>query len=600
MCGICGEIRFDRAVIDQLTKECMMNAISARGPDNSGHFSNQSIFLGHHRLSIIDTSAKSNQPMFDKELSLIIVFNGVIYNYISLKNDLKKRGYVFESSGDTEVILKAYHFYGEKCVEHLDGVFAFCIYDLKNKKAFIARDRFGIKPLYYKINKDYFSFSSSMQSLLSKDVGKVNKDAINYHFFLHSVVPAPHTLFENIFKLKPGHFMLIDNNNDRVTTKKYYSIDHLPIVEFGSENEIIEAIDYYLLQAIKKRLSTSDVPVGILLSGGLDSSLIAAMASKHKLSDINTFSIGFESINEEPGDEFYFSDIVSKNHSTNHNKIKINNDQLFDNLDMVIRHMPEPMSSQDASAFFLLAREVSKKQKVVLSGQGADELFGGYPWYLHMNEDKSTPDIQKFQKYYLDRTQQDYELTISKKYTTFNNTSDFIKESFDVYDSNLSFLDKLLRFDISHLIVDDPVKRVDSMTMAWGLETRVPFLDQELIEFMCSVRSSEKVKNHGKYYLKKLALEYLDPEVINRKKFHFPVPPLKILNGKILNFAREALCSFQCKDRGIFSQQNITKLLRNPNKYFTKLDGNKLWHLAVFERWFQVNLDKKNPPTLTG
>ena len=599
MCGICGEIRFDKAVVDQDTKDSMMNAISARGPDNSGQYDNQSVFLGHHRLSVIDTSDKSNQPMVDERLSLIIVFNGVIYNYVSLREDLKKRGYIFESSGDTEVILKAYHFYGEKCVEYLDGVFAFCIYDLKDKKTFVARDRFGIKPLYYKIKKQYFSFSSSMQSLISKDLGDINQDAINYHFFLHSVVPAPHTLFDNIFKLEPGHVILI-NHNGQFTRKKYYSIDELPILTFANESEIIEAIDHHLLNAIKKRLSTSDVPVGILLSGGLDSSLITAMASKHKLAEINTFSIGFQSINQEHGDEFYFSDLVSKNYSTNHNKIKIDTNHLFDNLDMVISGMPEPMSSQDASAFFLLAREVSKKQKVVLSGQGADELFGGYPWYAQMNNEKNKSDVQKFQNYYLDRTLDDFKNTISSDYTSLNNTTDFIKQSFGVYNSNLTFLDKLLRFDISHLIVDDPVKRVDSMTMAWGLETRVPFLDQTLVEFMCSLGSKEKIKNNGKYYLKKLAINYLNPEVIDRKKFHFPVPPLKILEGKIFDFARETLCSNKCKDRGIFNQQNVSKLLANPNKNFTKLDGNKLWHLAVFERWFQVNLDKKNPSIKTG
>ena len=599
MCGICGEIRFDGAVVDKSTKDSMMAEISTRGPDYSDVFIKKSIFLGHHRLSIIDTSNKSNQPMFDEDLSLVIVFNGVIYNYVSLRQDLKNRGYTFISDGDTEVILKAYHFYGQKCVDHLDGVFAFCIYDLNNNQLFIARDRFGIKPLYFKIEKEYFAFSSSMQSLLYKDLGKINQTALNYHFFLHSSVPAPHTLFDNIFKLKPGHIIFIDNYG-KVTRKKYYSIDNLPIVSHINENEVIETIEYHLLNAIKKRLSTSDVPVGILLSGGLDSSLIAAMASKHKLAEINTFSIGFQSINEEQGDEFYFSDLVSQKHSTNHNKIKINDGQLVDNLDNVISSMPEPMSGQDASAFYLLAREVSQKQKVVLSGQGADELFGGYPWYRLMNNENQISDVEKFKKYYLDRTDEDFENTITNNYISNNNTDDFIKESFSVYDSKLTFLDKLLRFDISHLIVDDPVKRVDSMTMAWGLETRVPFLDQSLIEFTSTLRSSEKLKNNGKYYLKKLAKNYLDLEIIDRKKFHFPVPPLKILSGKMLDFVRETLCSTQCKSRGILNQRNILNLLSQPNSNYTKLDGNKLWHLAVFERWFQINLDKKTRLTKTG
>ena len=347
-----------------------------------------------------------------------------------------------------------------------------------------------------------------------------------------------------------------------------------------------------MIKSIRKRLLTSDVPVGVLLSGGLDSSLIVAIAAKNKIANINTFSIGFSTIEEEMGNEFYYSNQVSKKFDTNHHKYLINDNDLYDNLDSVIAMMPEPMVSQDASAFFLLAKQVSKIQKVVLSGQGADELFGGYFWYNLMNKTKGS-DYQKFSQHYFDRDYDDYKLTINKEYIKDNYSKTLIESFFSKYnDTNLKFLDKVLRIDISKLIIDDPVKRVDSMTMSWGLETRVPFLDFELIEFLLSVSSENKIINNGKYYLKKIAKKYLNKGLVDRKKYYFPVPPLKIIKDKFYDYVREILLSSQCINRNIFNRQNINYLLENPNSNFTKLNGNKLWHLALLERWFQLNVDK--------
>ncbi|MBK46436.1 MAG: N-acetylglutaminylglutamine amidotransferase [Gammaproteobacteria bacterium] len=593
MCGICGEIRFDDSIISEKSKKLMMDAVASRGPDNKGIYEDESFFFGHSRLSIIDTSPKSNQPMIDVKLSLSITFNGVIYNYRSLKKDLESKGYIFDTDGDTEVILKAYHFYGEDCVKFFDGTFAFCIYDKSNRKFFLSRDRFGIKPLYYRSEKDCFSFSSTTKSLIRGSTEKINTDALNHHFLLHSSVPAPKTIFSSIQKLPPGNSLTITESGT-IKQRQYYSIGDISIEAHLNENEILQNIERIILNAIKKRLCVSDVPVGVLLSGGLDSSLITAMASKHKLAEVETFSIGFDTISTEIGDEFYYSDLVSKQFSSKHEKIIINEIDLLESLDSVIANMPEPMSGQDAAAFYLLAKEVSKKRKVVLSGQGADELFGGYPWYALMSNGDSD-DIDRFSRYYLDRSIEDFKQTVNKSFFTEHATNNFISSSFEKYNKNLSFLDKLLRFDISYLIVDDPVKRVDSMTMAWGLETRVPFLDQELIEYLSSIPSESKLKNHGKYYLKKIAERYLSSDVIYRKKFHFPVPPLKIIKDKILSYSRLVLQSEACNKRGIFNQKNIENLLNKPNENFTRLEGNKLWHLTVFERWFQLNVDKKNP-----
>ncbi len=236
MCGICGEIRFDGMKISQEHKAQLLKSIQFRGPDNSDSFEHNGIFLGHSRLSIIDTSSKSNQPMIDRELNLAIVFNGVIYNYKKLRKELLDKGYNFSSDGDTEVIIKAYHFYGIKCLDYIDGVFSFCIYDLVKKKLFLARDRFGIKPLYYSLNNKRMIFSSTMKSLIKESKKIINKIALNYHFSLHSVVPAPHTIFDDIFKLEQGHYLEI-NRNGKAINKKYYSTKEIKINRDLDENE---------------------------------------------------------------------------------------------------------------------------------------------------------------------------------------------------------------------------------------------------------------------------------------------------------------------------------------------------------------------------
>ena len=403
MCGICGEIRFDKSSISNITAKSMINAISRRGPDHEDSFFDEGVFLGHRRLSVIDISLK-----------LAIVFNGVIYNYKELRNKLKKLGYSFFSDGDTEVILKSYHHYGSDCVKHFDGVFAFCIYDIKLKKFFLSRDRLGIKPLYYKKTKNNFSFSSNTKALINNEQHKINKTSLHYQFTLHSVIPSPNTILENIKKLEPGYSMIVDFEG-KIKKEKYYSFEGLKINYEISEGEALEEIERLLVEAIKKRLLTSDVPVGVLLSGGLDSSLIVAIAAKNNLLDINTFSIGFPAIGSEQGDEFYYSDKVSKQFNTNHHKYALDESSLYNSLDNVISMMPEPMVSQDSAAFFLLAKKASQVQKVVLSGQGADELFGGYFWYKQMNNSKGS-NYKRFSDNYFDRNHDDFCKTITKLY----------------------------------------------------------------------------------------------------------------------------------------------------------------------------------------
>ncbi|MDC0415073.1 N-acetylglutaminylglutamine amidotransferase [Gammaproteobacteria bacterium] len=587
MCGICGEFKFKERPFDDLKLIGLMDSIASRGRDSKGTFKNSEVFLGHHRLSIIDTSEKSNQPMVIE--NYVIVFNGVIYNYRDVRKQLIAKGHVFKSMGDTEVIVRSYIEYGDKCVDHFDGVFSFCIYNSINKNIFLARDRIGIKPLYYSINDDELIFSSSMTGILkNRNNYEINPIALHYQFTLHSVVPAPYTIINGINKLEPGHTLNV-NKSGHAYLNKYFDINETELINY-KEDEIISNIDVLLNNAVEKRLNIADVPVGILLSGGLDSSLITAISKKYK-ERLNTFSIGFNTINEEIGNEFYYSDLVSQDFNTSHKKYNISDDDLYNNLDNVISNMSEPMFSQDSSAFFLLAEKVSLSNKVVLSGQGADEVFGGYFWYEQIMKGSGANDIEILSNYYFDRTFDSYRKAINEKYVVDNYVFNEIDKKFKQMDSDLSTLDKVFRLELSTFIIDDPVKRVDNMTMSHALESRVPFLDIELIKFMLSVKGKSKINKSSKYYLKRLAERYLKKEVIYRDKFYFPVPPLKVIKDKFYKYCKDILSSESALQRGIYKKEYINKLLTKPNDNFTNLNGNELWHFTLLERWLQLNID---------
>jgi len=454
---------------------------------------------------------------------------------------------------------------------------------------FLARDRIGIKPLYYTLDNNEFRFSSSMNGLINKnEKPQINPIALHYQFTLHSVVPAPHTIISGIHKLEPGHTLKITQSGESYLNK-YFDINEVEIKNH-KEQEITEHSTYLLKKAVEKRLNIADVPVGILLSGGLDSSLITALAKKFK-EQIDTYSIGFNTVNEEVGNEFYYSDLVAKDFKTSHVKYKINDDELFNNLDLVISNMSEPMFSQDSSAFFLLSNRVSKNNKVVLSGQGADEVFGGYFWYEQIMNEKSLNEIDTLSKYYFDRSFHNYKNIVNNKYVYSNYVHNDISRAMNEMSSTLSTLDKVFRLELSMFIIDDPVKRVDNMTMSHALEARVPFLDIDLITYMLSIKGSDKIKHTSKYYLKKLSESFLKKEIIYRDKFYFPVPPLKIIEGKFYHYCKKVLNTDAALNRDIYNRKYIDRLLDEPNTNYTNLNGNELWHFTLLERWLQLNVD---------
>ncbi|RUM78602.1 MAG: N-acetylglutaminylglutamine amidotransferase [Candidatus Thioglobus sp.] len=588
MCGICGQLRFDHKSVQSEALSTMMSKIARRGPDASGQWADGKIGFGHQRLSIIDLSNYAAQPMVDETLDLVLVFNGTIYNYQSLRQDLIKQGYAFFSHSDTEVIIKAYHFWGEDCVTRLDGMFAFCIWNQKTNQLFVARDRMGIKPLYFSLTNQAFSFASNTQALVAVGADtSINSVALQQQLSLHGVVPAPNTILNGVNKIKPATTLTIDAKG-KVVEKTYWQ----PRAQRSelSDDEHIERTHELLTKAVLKRMNAADVPIGVLLSGGLDSSLLVGLLHEAGHQDIRTFSIGFEDIDDEAGSEFEYSDQIVKKFNTTHEKYVVSNSQVLPRLGEAVANMAEPMVGQDAVAFYLLSEQVSKQIKVVLSGQGADEAFAGYFWYPRMQAESGT-EVERFAKHYVDRPYEEYLQTVNQQYHSGNHTEAWLNKEFAKANAD-EFMDKVFRTDITRLVVDDPVKRVDNMTMAWGLEARVPFMDYQLVEHALSISPSLKMSEEGKHPLKQISRGLLPDSVIDRKKGYFPMPALKYVRGEFLDFMADILNSTQCVNRGVYNQDFVQKVINQPEQYMTALNGSRLWHLALLEYWLQINIDE--------
>lgn len=598
MCGICGELRLDNSSPDAQVLNRMLPLLARRGPDAEGKWQHGPVQFGQRRLAVIDLTARSNQPLVDAKLGLTIVFNGAIYNYPQLRQQFIAEGYSFQSEGDTEVIIKAYHKWGEHCPEYLDGMFAFAIWDQNKQALFMARDRMGIKPFYFVHNKNHFRFASNMQALLA--AGEVDKQidpvGLHHQFTLHAVIPAPHTILQGIRKLAPGTSLTLAVDGS-VVTRRFWELSATRPAQVKTEAEWTELIHAQLREAVRKRLQVADVPVGVLLSGGLDSSLLVALLAEQGVRDLLTFSIGFEDQPEEKGNEFEYSDQVVARYQTRHHKFLIPNEQVLTRLPEAVRCMAEPMVSQDAVAFYLLAEQVSKVVKVVQSGQGADEVFGGYFWYQRMQQEHNhDADVDVFARHYFDRDHPEFLDMVMPAYRGVDHSRQRVSELLATPRAG-EFIDRVLHMDVTTLIVDDPVKRVDNMTMAFGLEARVPFLDYRLVELAAQMPPDLKLGSGGKHVLKTIARGLVPDAVIDRPKGYFPMPALKYVRGEFLGFMRQILDSPACRQRGVFNRRYLDMLLATPDQHFTRLQGSKLWHLALLELWLQLNVDRT--PSMT-
>jgi asparagine synthase (glutamine-hydrolysing) len=571
--------------------ERMKRQLETRGPDAEGVYQDAAIAFGHRRLAIIDLTDKAAQPMLDERVGIALVFNGTIYNYPDLRKELQALGHKFRSTGDTEVILRSYIEWGESCITRLHGMFAIAIWDQHKQSLLLARDRSGIKPLYFSQTPQRFLFASNTQALIHADDHidtSIDATALHHLFTLHAVVPAPRTVVNGIRKVRPGHYMLIDKTG-MVQEKRYWSLTARRPDHKMSEQDWITAVHDELRRAVEKRVKIADVPVGVLLSGGIDSSLLVGLLAEAGQKNLKTFSVGFEDAPEEKGNEFEYSDAVAEKFETEHHQLMVPNNQVLPRLPEAFANMAEPMFGQDAVAFYLLSEVVSKEVKVVQSGQGADEVFGGYFWYPRMHH-SITPGIKRFSDEYFDRDHDEYLQTVNPRFHTEDVTSQLMQNLLDEVEAD-EYLDRVLAVDVTTLIVDDPVKRVDNMTMAWGLEARVPFLDTQLVELAASMPPEMKLPNGGKHVLKELSRGFLPDSVVNRSKAYFPMPALKYVRGPFLDFMKEILLSDGAKQRGLYNPAYVEKLLKDPESYHTRLQGSKLWHLTALELWWQQNLE---------
>lgn len=621
MCGIFGILFKDdnRIVKEDLIRSAIATMIH-RGPDAEGVFVERNIGLGHRRLSIIGLSS-GHQPIFNEDGNICVVFNGEIYNFMELKERLEGAGHRFYTKTDTEVIVHSYEEWGEKCIEKFRGMFAFAIYDSKRKSIFIARDRIGIKPLYFYDDKEVFVFASEIKAILNTGLvnPEVNLGAIDFYITL-GYVPAPETLFRNIYKLEPGHYIVADENG--MKKDEYWSLriniyeNHLPPFE-----ESCERLNELLFECVKSHL-VSDVPLGVFLSGGLDSSSIVAFMSKIFDKPIKTFSVGYEDARDVS--ELDFARKVAKDFKTEHYEFILKPGDFFESIETFLYYSEEPVVESAAIALYHLSKLARSNVTVLLSGEGADELFGGYPLYRKMygieriyRSLRFVPSIRKLGFYkLLPEKYSKYLYWVStpfeERYKTVSSDivpaikDDMYSEDFrEIIDgmvenffqnvfsglSGMSILQKMLYVDTKYWLPDDLLLKADKMTMATSVELRVPFLDHKLVEFAFSLPDYFKVnRDEGKLILKKAVGGILPREIIYRQKKGFPVPISRWFSSDLHNVASEILLDSRTLSRGYYNRNYIERMLY---KHKAKKEdmSRRIFSFVVLEMWHRRYID---------
>ena len=589
MCGFAGELRRsgppDRAALER-----MQAVLEPRGPDGQGLWVEGPVGLAHRRLAIIDLSARGAQPMVDEGLGLAVVFNGCIYNHRELRAELERAGHAFASDADTEVLLKGWAEWGEGMLDRLAGMFAFALAERDSGRVVLARDRLGVKPLYWCDGPGgSLRFASTLPALLAGGGVDTAVDPVALHHYLslHSIVPAPRTILRGVRKLPPASLLVLEPDGRRRERRWWdppFARD--PSRAGWTEADWEGALLGALRTAVDRRM-VADVPVGVLLSGGLDSSLIVALLAESGQRGLATFSIGFPGAGDREGDEFAFSDLVAREFGTEHRQIRVGADRLVAALPHAIAAMSEPMVSHDAVAFYLLSQEVARDRKVVQSGQGADEVLGGYYWYPPML-DAPGDGLDTYADAFFDRDDAGVAALVAAGRRAEHDPTRAFAASWFAAPGADAPVDRALRIDAEVMLVDDPVKRVDNMTMAHGLEARTPFLDHDLVELAARCPPELKLADGGKGVLKRAARGLVPDAVIDRPKGYFPVPALSHLEGPVLELVRDALTSAAARERGLFRPEVVAAMLADPNAHRTNLDGSTLWQLGLLELWLQA------------
>ncbi|MBT1672312.1 N-acetylglutaminylglutamine amidotransferase [Curtobacterium flaccumfaciens] len=592
MCGLAADVRFDGGRADADAVHRMAACMEDRGPDGGQVWDGGWAVLGHRRLSVIDLSDRAAQPMRSAVQDVTMVFNGCVYNHEELRRDLAT-DYPFRTTSDSEVILAAYARWGDAFVDHLVGMFAIVLVDRARERVVLARDRLGIKPLYLADVDGGVRIASTLPALLAAGGIDTALDPVALHHYLswHSIVPAPRTLLRGVQKLPAATVRTIERDGTtgrtRTTDRTYWSPDYERLPEHAgwTARDWEDAVEEALRVAVRRRL-VADVPVGVLLSGGLDSSLLVALLAEEGAGTTGTYSIGFDAAGGESGDEFAYSDAVADHFATDHTRIHVPASTLPAALLDSVDAMTEPMATQDVAAFHLLAQHVSESRKVVQSGQGADEVFAGYEYHRPAARATRPGALAAFTHAFVDPSATAHALLEPGILPATDVSHVLLQDRLGAAGAETA-LDAVLRFDTHVLMVDDPVKRVDSMTMASGLEARVPFLDQDLVALAAACPPELKAADGGKGVLKAIGRRLLPAGVVDRPKGYFPVPAVRNLDGEVFTVARDALLGPEARARGLVRPEAAAALLRDPRRYRTRVGGTTLWLLAVLELWLQ-------------
>ncbi|MDX6612675.1 MAG: hypothetical protein QOD75_1861 [Blastocatellia bacterium] len=636
MCGIAGFVTQKEfasngdtttAVLDR-----MCRVIAHRGPDDQGMFVDGRVALGMRRLSIIDL-AGGHQPLSGCDRAITIVFNGEIYNYLELKHELEAHGHRFKTQCDTEVVVHAYEQYGAKCVEHLRGMFAFAIWDAHRQELFIARDRVGKKPLYYGVTpRGTLIFGSELKALSQHPefFGEVSAEALDA-YLTYGYVPDPLTIFRDVHKLPPGHHLRFKDG--RVLLEQYwdFAYEELPDAPFKSEEEYSGELRKLLDEAVRVRLM-ADVPLGAFLSGGIDSSVVVGLMARHTGQPVKTFSIGFR---EDSHDELKYARLAAKHFGTDHRELIVTPD-VCDIVDELVWYFDEPFADQSAIPTYLVSKLAREHVKVVLSGDGGDELFAGYTRYTTDSKRSGFERLPRFVRKgmmqplsrqlphgalgrnYMHKVSSEpldryiEEISI---FTKLNKprlyTSDFKncllnRDASDLFRAHVARvrshdpLDKLLYLDSKTYLPGDILTKVDRMSMAVSLEARVPLLDQKLIEFVTRIPASMKMRGSETKYIFKRAVEDLVPsEILHRPKQGFGVPISEWINTELRDRIRDTFADSRTRQRG-YLEPGYVDLLLNEHERGRRDHSWAVWALLMLELWQRTLADKSYAGPLSG
>lgn len=619
MCGISGFLHNN--VMDLKVLKRMNSTIGYRGPDSSGYYlkttkNGRQLGLAHNRLSILDLSVQGNQPMFSPSKNIVIIYNGEIYNFFSIKEELQALGYRFTSKTDTEVILYAYQEWGIDCIQRFNGMFAIALYDFTIDTLYLIRDRMGVKPLYYYFDGENIAFASELKPIMEYPLFSKELDFESINMYLHhQYITAPNTIFNNTYKLSPGNYLAVSNESIQQTC--YWQVkNHLPSIDELSEYEYVSALDSLLLDSVKLRM-LSDVPIGSFLSGGIDSSLITAVMQKHSSKPVKTFTIGFK---DSPSDESMYARQISKYLGTEHHEEFFTNDNLTQLIEQIPVYYDEPFADNSQLPTMMVSQIAKKTVTVVLTGDGGDELFCGYNRYFvarqrhkhlkyyralskliqfipmhrlvlnsQLNPDKSrifhlTSDESIINADYL--CSGDYLRDFTPLQYNFNN------KYFSIPSAANNILDKFMLRDMVTYLPDDILTKVDRASMRSSIETRTPLLDYRIVEFALGLPINYKYRNGvRKHALKQVLSKYIPNHLVDRPKTGFAMPTSKWLREELKVHTDRLLNPQYIIKQGIFNPDitsNILHVFKNkPNKYVDKL----VWTLLIFQLWHERYMD---------